>query len=109
MPKQYVRVGVTGGRDYRDREHVYRVLDGLRDRFPGFGIILVQGECNTGVDLAVRLWCKSRRVPCEGHEPDWSFGKVAGPMRNEVMVKSDLDLLIAFPGGDGTADCASQA
>jgi hypothetical protein len=47
---------------------------------------------------------------------DWdSHGKAAGPMRNRTMLAgvnspvSNADLLIAFKGGRGTADCVRQA
>lgn len=46
----------------------------------------------------------------ETHRADWAtYGDSAGPRRNQEMVDSGLDLLIAFPGGMGTADMVRRA
>jgi hypothetical protein len=37
------------------------------------------------------------------------YGKRAGPLRNEEMIQSGADLVIAFAGGAGTADCVRRA
>jgi hypothetical protein len=41
---------------------------------------------------------------------NWELhGKAAGPIRNQEMVDVGADLLIASPGGVGTADCVARA
>jgi hypothetical protein len=42
---------------------------------------------------------------------DWTrHGKAAGPKRNQLMLdKEKPDLVIAFPGGKGTADMVARA
>jgi hypothetical protein len=99
-------IAVTGGRDYADYAHVKRVLDEER---PG---VVVQGECpRGGADLLGKRWCRENGIPCIGMEAMWNrYGRGAGPIRNGWM----LDLLpiyklIAFPGGDGTANAVEQA
>jgi hypothetical protein len=41
---------------------------------------------------------------------DWKrHGKSAGPLRNQEMLDAAPDLVIAFPGGRGTADMVRRA
>lgn len=46
-----------------------------------------------------------------GFPADWgSLGKAAGPIRNSLMLtEANPSLVIAFPGGKGTADMISKA
>jgi hypothetical protein len=46
------------------------------------------------------------------HYADWSsFGELAGPMRNQAMVDTGVDICLAFPllGSRGTWDCVRRA
>lgn len=45
------------------------------------------------------------------YKPDWDkYKKAAGPIRNQQMIdEGKPDLVIAFPGGRGTADMVSRA
>jgi UDP-N-acetylmuramoylalanine-D-glutamate ligase len=51
------------------------------------------------------------RIPVETYEADWdTHGKAAGPIRNKRMLdEGKPDLVVAFPGGRGTANMISQA
>jgi hypothetical protein len=41
---------------------------------------------------------------------DWSIGRKAGPIRNQRMLDEHKpDLVVAFPGGRGTADMVRRA
>jgi hypothetical protein len=41
---------------------------------------------------------------------DWSIGRKAGPIRNQRMLDEHApDLVVAFPGGRGTADMVRRA
>jgi len=98
---------VTGGRDYTDKDHVWQVLDSVR---PGNVIV---GDCPSGVDAFVRGWLM-RTPKLTGfvvYEAHWETeGKAAGPLRNQRMVDDHPEaLLIAFPGGRGTAHCTDAA
>lgn len=94
---------VTGGRDFKDEDLVLRVLDGINEK----GIYHV-GCCPTGVDKIVR-----ENYTHVEYKADWTkHGKAAGPIRNKEMIDhaAKLDgILLAFPGGKGTADCIRQA
>jgi hypothetical protein len=99
------RVGVTGGRDFNDAD----LLDATLSQHCAAGDILVHGNA-VGADRDAALWFYDKGLPTEPHNADWGrFGKAAGPIRNQEMVDSGLDLLIAFSGGRGTADMVRRA
>lgn len=102
-----MRVLVCGGRDFANRELVNAILDGAAN---GAGLsCVIQGGAN-GADKLAREWAWSREVACETFEADWSRGKAGGPIRNQRMLDDGKpELVIAFPGGAGTADMVSRA
>lgn len=100
-----MRIVVTGGRDYRNWETVRRVLDGIQPDS------VYVGDA-TGLDAMAAEWCDSRCVSHQIFVANWDkFGKLAGPIRNEEMLrKAGRDaIVIAFPGGKGTANCVREA
>lgn len=103
-----VRIIVCGGRDYADRDHVFRVLDKIHV-LRGISEI-IQGECPTGADRFAREWAVNM-----GQEPTrcparWDlYGKRAGPLRNRHMLTLKPDGVVAFSGGRGTQDMISAA
>jgi hypothetical protein len=99
-----IRVCVTGGRDYTNKDVVYRALDNSRASAFDIGtdIILVVG-CATGADWLASEWAKERGVEFQIYEADWKkYRNAAGPIRNKQMLDSGIDKLCAFPGGRGT-------
>ena len=102
-----MRVLVCGGRDYADREFVRRTLDEIHASFPI--TVLVHGGAH-GADMLAEHWAIDRGVTVEPHRADWSrHGKAAGPIRNANMLASGIGLVVAFPGGRGTADMVRKA
>lgn len=100
---------VTGGRTYADAK---RVHDSLNLVHAAHHInLVVQGGCPTGADAHARAWAMAMAVDCRTYAADWLlWGKAAGPMRNTRMIRdSKADLVLAFPGGRGTADCVRKA
>ena len=92
------RVGVTGGRDFTNEAMARRALEILKD-----GDIVVHGAAR-GADTLFAELATSAGYATEPHPADWGqHGKAAGPIRNQEMLKSGLDILIAFPGGRGTS------
>ncbi len=102
------RVLVCGGRDYSRADHVWDVLDKIHHDKPIDQII--QGGA-TGADGAARGWAMSRGVTCTTVLADWDKqGKAAGPIRNQRMLdEHNPDMVVAFPGGRGTADMVRRA
>lgn len=103
-----MRVLVTGGRNYSDRERVFAVLDTLH---ADAGIDVVIHGAYRGADTLADQWAEANGVPREPYEADWeNQGSFAGPARNTRMVnKSRADVVIAFHGDRGTADCVRKA
>jgi hypothetical protein len=98
---------VCGGREYKDREQLFAVLDSYRI-FPRLTII--HGDAR-GADRLAGEWARERGVPVRAFPADWNqHGKNAGPIRNAQMIREGQpDAVVAFPGGRGTDDMVRQA
>lgn len=98
------RVLVCGGRDYTDLNRVWDVLDEIKPSH------VIEGGARGADDLASR-WAFSREVPCDTYPANWeAHGPAAGPIRNQYMlIDGKPDLVVAFPGGRGTADMVRRA
>jgi hypothetical protein len=104
-----MRIGVTGGRNYNNFDKIYEALR-LFDYAPIGGHTLVYGGASGADDLASGITSECFYWKQERFEADWKTqGKAAGPIRNQQMVDSGLDVLIAFPGGRGTEDMVTRA
>lgn len=104
-----MRVLVCGGRDFDDVDLVYQVLDKLHSQIPISCII--EGGAR-GADSIAAMWSRQRNLAEHSRfEANWSVhGKKAGPIRNQRMLSEGKpDLVIAFPGGRGTADMVARA
>ena len=98
------RVLVCGGRDYLNREAV-------NDTLSRIGVTAVIHGGATGADALAAKWAKDNCVEVAEYRADWkAHGRGAGPIRNQRMLDESLpDLVIAFPGGRGTADMVRRA
>lgn len=95
------RVLVCGGREYADREELYETLDSFHETRPFAA--LIHGAAR-GADTLAGEWARERGVPEITRPADWQrHGRAAGPIRNHEMLRESLDLVVAFPGGRGTA------
>ncbi len=99
---------VCGARDYADMNRVYVVLDELDRERP---VVMVIHGGSSGADRFASNWACERGVHQRDFPADWrAHGKAAGPIRNRRMLEEgEPDLVIAFPGGRGTADMVRQA
>lgn len=121
------RVLVCGGRDFgltrEEHNFIFSVLD---DEFQKRGWLLgdtndstygwlpnvhiISGEAN-GVDSVATDYAVVNWTGYSGYPANWDRdGKAAGPIRNQQMLdEGKPDLVIAFPGGKGTADMVRRA
>lgn len=65
----------------------------------------------SGADMLGRCWAEMHHVKSVTVPADWAtHGKAAGPIRNRRMLTDfKPDLVVAFPGGRGTANMIHQA
>lgn len=116
MTRQILRVLVCGGRDYSDRGKVYRELNKLCGEVNPLGtvdLVIIHGA-SRGADSIADDWAVANRcqvLPFPVNKDDWyKYGKAAGPIRNkQMLVEGKPDVVLAFPGGNGTADMIEQA
>lgn len=98
-----MRVLVCGGRGFEEWSKVHRLLTEAKPT------VVIQGGA-PGADRLAAKWADINGIPLVTYPALWKQGKKAGPMRNAFMLAdSRPDLVIAFPGGDGTADMVSKA
>lgn len=102
-----MKVLVCGGRDFNDRELLFKTLDRLHRANP---ITLVIHGGARGADALGDQWADAEFVECKAFQADWdTHGKAAGPIRNSQMLQEKPDLVVACPGGPGTADMVRKA
>lgn len=101
------KVIVCGGRNFRSPAQVWRALDRFHEATPISE--LMQGGA-TGVDEFASQWAAHNGIKRYVCRADWDrYGRAAGPKRNARMLEWMPDLVIAFPGGPGTANMVKQA
>jgi hypothetical protein len=124
-----VRALVCGGRDFgasnttrgepkseglwrAERAFLYATLDRVH-RERTIACVIAGGRYHTddpdarakGADWFALSWAVVGGVPYEEYPADWPrYRNAAGPIRNaEMLVRGRPDVVIAFPGGRGTA------
>jgi hypothetical protein len=104
-----VRALVCGGRDFADARWLWEVLNELQKEAGGALVILHGGA--QGADALAGAWARHYGIPCLAYLAEWRrYGRRAGPIRNQRMLdEGSPDLVLAFPGGRGTADLIARA
>jgi len=104
-----MRILVCGGRNYRDPDAVYSALDNLKRGQSGVSLVIEGGAL--GADCFAAEWADMTGTPHMQFAADWKrFGRAAGAIRNKQMLdEGKPDLVVAFPGGRGTANMIAQA
>ena len=107
--KPITLVLVTGGRDFTDVGTVFDCLTKLNEQFDR--LVVIHGDA-AGADTCAYDVCREVGIEQVRIPSSWNkYGRAAGPIRNTLMLDlfPTLDLVIAFPGGTGTADMCKQA
>lgn len=110
-----MRVLVCGGRDFNNYPFLRDSLDRLLNpnNLPlayEAGIEIIHGGAK-GADSWADFWAVHNYCPIQEYKANWSkYGKAAGYIRNKQMLdEGHPDLVIAFPGGAGTANMIKLA
>jgi hypothetical protein len=71
---------------------------------------LVHGAAR-GADMMADKWGRRLALEIAETPADWAtHGRAAGPIRNaEMLARHKVGRVVAFPGGNGTADMVSKA
>ena len=110
-----MKVLVTGGRTFNDRSWLWAGLDLLHGMQPISE--LIEGGA-TGADVRAGEWARARGVKCTVVPAEWgqhSRGlkagqkNPAGMIRNNTMAAMLPDIVLATPGGAGTAHMVGLA
>lgn len=103
-----MKVLVCGGRDYADARALAEVLDAIGRETPITR--LIHGAAR-GADSLAAAWAKSRGIPASAFPADWKTdGRAAGFVRNARMLREGRpEVVVAFPGGKGTAHMVNLA
>lgn len=101
---------ICGGRTFVPKEDdkiwLIKTLEGLKNKY--IDIVIVEGGAR-GADQFGKTIALELQIPVKTFKADWNtYGKSAGFKRNSEMIKVS-DMLIWFPGGNGTADSISKA
>jgi hypothetical protein len=103
-----MRVLVCGGRDFDDTRLFHAAMNQLHrgNRFTA----LIHGDAK-GADRLADAWARQVLLPVLRFPADWNLhGRTAGAIRNQQMlVDGRPSLVVAFPGGKGTADMVKRA
>jgi hypothetical protein len=112
-----MRVLVCGGRDYSRAWVASWLARHLKEevafalRCSAFSISAVIHGGARGADQGAADYAKSADIKQVVFPADWELhGKAAGPIRNQRMIdEGKPDVVVAFPGGRGTADMVRRA
>lgn len=113
FPTGRLAVIVTGGRGYLDVDTLIDALESLDVA------VLIHGGAD-GADFLAGTWARHSNVRAVVFRAAWrEHGRAAGPIRNGRMIAETVatiapaygatPVVVAFPGGRGTADCVRQA
>ena len=99
---------VCGGRTYNNKETIHEVLSSIHKETPIS--VLIHGAAK-GADTLAGCWARENNIKEKQCPALWNtYGKAAGSIRNQQMLDSNtVELVIAFPGGKGTADMINRA
>ena len=100
---------ICGGRNFAD---VKMLNSAMGDLIRAYGMpkCVVQGGAD-GADAMARRWAERHSIDVRTEPADWDIhGRAAGPIRNQAMLdRYKPAMVVAFPGGRGTADMVRRS
>lgn len=101
-----MKIAIIGSRSFNNYALLGEILNDVKDRVT----LIVSGGAN-GADKFGERWAKEFKKKTKIFLPDWNaYGKAAGPIRNEKIVK-EADVVLAFWDGEsrGTKNAIETA
>lgn len=93
-----MKILVCGGRDFADKGLMESVMSTMSPS------IVIHGDA-PGADRLADEWATAQGIPVARVPALWQYYRQsAGPIRNKAMLLLEPDLVVAFPGGRGTAN-----
>ena len=104
-----MKILVCGGRDYNNITKITETLEFLSKALTPITEIIEGGA--SGVDMHAGNWAEQKQIKHTVFTADWEkHGKAAGPIRNKQMLDvGQPTMVVAFPGGKGTANMVKLA
>lgn len=104
-----MKVLVCGGRTFTDRYWLWAGLTLLHQSVDGGITEIIEGGA-PGADIRAHEWAKHKGVKVTTVQAEWErYGRGAGYIRNAKMADMKPDLVLATPGGKGTANMVQIA
>lgn len=110
-----MKVLICGGRKFEDWQSFEKAMDSIAMSYfsidtsvdifdPAAQLTIIHGDAK-GADAFGAAWGYAKGAKVEAYPADWFLhGKRAGYLRNKQMLEEGKpDLVVAFPGGKGTA------
>ncbi|GBU13622.1 hypothetical protein AwEntero_22230 [Enterobacterales bacterium] len=103
-----MRVLICAGRFYADTKNMTRILE-LYSQSHRIQVVIHGGHQSSGG--IIESWARDADIHVVRYPANWAMhGKYAELRRNLFMLEdSKPDAILAFPGGEDTADCIRQA
>ena len=94
------------GRDYTNKAVIRTTMEAWLEA----GDSIIHGGA-PGADMLAAEVAQELGIPARAYPADWrKHGRAAGPIRNQLMLDDGKpDIVVAFPGGKGTADMIRRA
>ena len=88
------RIIVCGGRDFRDKQKCFSVLEEVLGRYKTDELEIVSGHAS-GADSFGEEYAKLNGIKSSVFKPEWKrYGRAAGPIRNKNTQKKKHLLLL---------------
>ena len=99
---------ICGGRDFKDKVMFNSAMSDLME-LKGCPNRVVHGAAR-GADTLANDWAERLALDIISMPADWDkYGRSAGHIRNAAMLIHKPSLVVAFPGGRGTASMVQKA
>lgn len=106
-----MRVLICGGRNFKNKKLFHKIMNEIdpatdKQILGDPDLVIIHGACSTGADKMADEYIVVHCKNFEAYPANWDkYFKAGGPIRNQQMIdEGKPDLVVAFPGGKGTAN-----